>query len=85
MHSLDVSGYTSCASFLIFRMSVSGRPRREQGYQGIEMASLGTALQALPGGKLQFYVLQMVPGTDGERKRVGKDGSVGKVFAKQSQ
>lgn len=62
MHNLDVSGYISWASFLTFRMSVSGRPRSEWWYQGIKMASLGTALQALPGSKLQSYMLWMVPG-----------------------
>ena len=62
MHSLDVSGYINWASFLIFKMSVSGRPRREWRNQGIEMASLGTALQALHGGKLQCYMMQTVSG-----------------------
>lgn len=68
MHSFNVSGYISWASFLIFRMSVSDRPRREWRNQGIEMASLGTALQALPGGKLQSYMMQTVSGGLMERE-----------------
>lgn len=47
------------------------------------MASLGTALH--PGW--QTPILHAADGpwrTDGERKRVGKDGSIEKVFAKQS-
>lgn len=75
MDNLDVSGYTSWASFLIIRMSVSGRLRREWVYQGIEMPSLGTVLQALPWW--QTPILHAADDswwTDRERKRVGKDG-----------
>lgn len=76
----NLNSNTSHVYLLIFMMSVSGRPKREQGYRGMEMTSSGTALQALPGGKLQSYKLQK----NKEGKGVGGDGSVGKVLAKKT-
>lgn len=79
-HSVSGNGYFSPASFqvLIFR-TYQTDPGGSEGCEIIETASLGTRLQALPGGKLHLYKLQLLPGRMMRERR--EWGGVGRTMA----